>query len=277
MRKFISLTMLLGLLAGYGSLVHGAPQTAPQALTLAHFPVFRRELMQSQIDIAYGDLSRKWGAPIQQLVLNSYCDSWRALHARTYTLLAIPGHWLQTARQHDYELLIGTINDNDYTLLLTRAKTDEQLKSLLAQQSVATPDRLASVTSIGRRYLAATLGVDESRIRLTEMPYDDMPVLGMVRGEYQAALTSPNVYERMQSSLKQSLRVIRIPSPPLRGAIVADKRRLNPQQIAQLGNLMLEINRKSRAHGVRYILPDEVGKLDDNQPPVDDSQCPLTP
>lgn len=271
MRRTLSLSLLLALLIS-GT---GVVQAATPALSMAHFPVFRRELMQSQLNLAYGDLPRRWGAPVKQLVLNSYCDSWRALHGKTHAVQGIPGHWLQQAKQLGYTVLVGVITDDPYTLLLTRAKNDEQLHSLLSQQSVATPDRLAAVTSIGRRYLAATLNVADQNIKLAEMPYDDMPLLGLVQGRYQAALTSPNVYTRMQSALKQDMRLVRIPSPSLRAAIVVDPAKLNANNVARLRGLLLDINDRARAHGVHYVEPDAAAQADKDQPAVDSSHCPL--
>ena len=277
MRRTLLLPLVLGLLISDISTGYAPAQLQKPTLSMAHFPVFRRELMQSQLNHAYGDLPRRWGAPVNQLVLNSYCDSWRALHGKTYAVQGIPGHWLQQANHLGYTVLVGVITDEPYTLLLTRAKTDEQLQSLLNQQSVATPDRLAAVTSIGRRYLATTLKVADHKIRLAEMSYDDMPLLSLVQGRYQAALTSPNVYTRMQSALKQDMRLIRIPSPPLRAAIVVDPAQLGADNISRLRELLLDINDRARAHGVRYVEPDEATQADKDQPAVDSSHCPLVP
>jgi len=247
------------------------------ALPIAHFPVFRRELMQNQLDLAYGDLDRQWGAPVKHVVLNSYCDSWRALHAKTYAVQAVPGHWLSSATELGYTLLVGITYDEAQILLLTRTQTDEQLKSLLRQQGIATPDRLAAVTSIGQQYLITQLKLGSDNIRLVEMPYDDMPVLSLLQGNHLAALTSPNVYSRMQPALKQEMRVISIPSPALRAVFIADPAQLAAADIERLRGLLLDVNRKSQSHQVHYVTPEVVKKLDRNEPVVDSSHCPLMP
>jgi hypothetical protein len=272
MRKTALITTLFCLL----------PWQAPQAvadaaaLSIAHFPVFRRELMQNQLVLAYGDLDRQWGAPVRHVVLNSYCDSWRALHAKTYEVQSIPGHWLPTATGLGYTVLVGITYDEAQVLLLTRTKTDEQLKSLLRQQGIATPDRLAAVTSVGRQYLITQLKLGND-IRLVEMPHDDMPVLSLLQGSHQAALTSQNVYSRMQPTLKQEIRVISIPSPSLRAVFVADPAQFSKLDGARLRGLLLDVNRKSEPHGVHYVMPEAVAKLDRNGPAVDSSHCPLVP
>jgi len=258
-------------LAGGGQPAHaGSPQ-----LTMTHFPVFRRELMQSQLTLAYSDLDRKWGAPVTQLVLNSYCDNWRALHAKSYAVQAVPGHWLPRARQLGYSVLVGLTYDGAHTLLLTRAKTDEQLKSLITQQGIATPDRLSAVTSVGRQYLATQLGLADDRIKLAEMPYDDMPMLGLVQGNYQAVLTSPSVYTRMQSRLKQDIRVISIASPSVNAAFVVDPAQLADVDIVRLRTLMLDLNSKAQTYNFHYVTPDALMKSDLHEPAVDPSHCPL--
>jgi hypothetical protein len=272
MRKTALLIALLCLLlAGEARYTNGASP----ALTMTHVPVFRRELMQSQLENAYGEIDRQWGAPMQHLVLNSYCDGWRALHAKSYPVQAIPGHWLPQAKRLGYTVLVGLTTDGAQALLLTRARTDEQLKSLLIRHKLAAPDRLSAVTGIGTHYVVTELGIDYDNITLAEMPYDDMPLLNLVQGKFEAALTSPSVYTRMQSTLKQDIRVISISSPMARAAFVVAPASLGDADIVRLRNLMFEVNTRASSYNYRYVSPDELAKFEHDGPAVDSSQCPL--
>lgn len=190
-------------------------------ITINSFPVYRRSIHLGINEIWRHIFKKENTDTYLFSPANSYCDEYLDIIHYKHHLAWVPPHWQhELVKNLGYIPLLKTNSNLSIVILSPKSSTLDSLDQLKEKRLVM-PAFTSTTSYIFIRHMEDNFPKNLATLTLTETDWGDEPILKLLKGHAEVAITSKSIFDRVASKIKEKLNAIEINSEFPKTVLVA--------------------------------------------------------